>query len=855
MPDGEKRNYWISQGADVAGDIVVDSKVAWTTGESKQQILRGDVIYFWQSGDNAGIYGWGGVTSERPYSEDSDFWRFELLPKALFEKPLVEAIIADDAGLESELSTLKDGRFSLFEILPEQARVINRLIREMKQAAPPEPPQDEDEGELTGRARLTEREFFNRLTTSVSETLVPQVKEFVELARSADLWIRFGKSSLILEFLSPADQRVTVGMIRTDGTLDTRYVCYYVARVMGDPGLGKSYLQSVADLIGGTVNEDGKPWIWRVVLDGKRPSIEPLLERSDEWLEAIRTLKEGTKNRPTDPEDRVAELAGGTPTHLDTPILEDRFYRKPFAEGIGLRLRYICRDVWRSPKPDQEPNTGAFLVHLYAPWGAGKTTTLGYLEKYLKRRHPLGTDEGDDSALPWIVVNFDAWRHQHTHPEWWPLIKTVSRVVRKSLVEIEPRHRQRRACLWIKEIWWRSVRGRRYLLVSVVLFVLFLGLLASVVFGPETNGGWGIVPDEQVRGISAVVSFAAALWSLLSGVSRSLLLGSSNSASNFLRESDGPQGAFQRRFESIVRDADPYPVAIFVDNLDRCSKQYAVDFLEGIQTMFRDAPVAYVMAADRAWLCECFGKIYEDFKEITNEPGRPLGHLFLEKTFQISVPLPNINIGQREAFFRRLILAEPASGNDSRSPTLHSDTTADTEASGGNQTSAGKQESAASVQSHDQLKSAAGASSEIEENVRRLAQPESDAAMTKKLEELIQKMPSVLESNPRSIKRTVNAIGMWRMIDEVQRGRLDDEVIMRWAIAGIRWPALIDKLSERPDLAAQMGKPEPSSDVEDWLHQLFQQKDVLGVFKGEQFEYPLDETQIRRLLGMGSPAG
>jgi KAP family P-loop domain len=41
------------------------------------------------------------------------------------------------------------------------------------------------------------------------------------------------------------------------------------------------------------------------------------------------------------------------------------------------------------------------------------------------------------------------------------------------------------------------------------------------------------------------------------------------------------------------------PVVVFVDDLDRCESKYVVEFLEGIQTLFREAPITYVVAADR----------------------------------------------------------------------------------------------------------------------------------------------------------------------------------------------------------------------------------------------------------------
>src|SRR3712207_7942290 len=40
----------------------------------------------------------------------------------------------------------------------------------------------------------------------------------------------------------------------------------------------------------------------------------------------------------------------------------------------------------------------------------------------------------------------------------------------------------------------------------------------------------------------------------------------------------------------------------FVDDLDRCQSSYVIRLLEGIQTLFSDPRVMYVISADRRWL-------------------------------------------------------------------------------------------------------------------------------------------------------------------------------------------------------------------------------------------------------------
>jgi hypothetical protein len=38
-------------------------------------------------------------------------------------------------------------------------------------------------------------------------------------------------------------------------------------------------------------------------------------------------------------------------------------------------------------------------------------------------------------------------------------------------------------------------------------------------------------------------------------------------------------------------------LSIFINELDKCRESYTVEFLEGIQTLFKEADVAYIVVA------------------------------------------------------------------------------------------------------------------------------------------------------------------------------------------------------------------------------------------------------------------
>ena len=114
-----------------------------------------------------------------------------------------------------------------------------------------------------------------------------------------------------------------------------------------------------------------------------------------------------------------------------------------------------------------------------------------------------------------------------------------------------------------------------------------------------------------------------------------------------------------RRYDFLIRSARS-PVAVLIDNLDRCHAEYIVEMLEGIQTLLRHRPhagprwrrtapdrllVVFVVAADRGWLCDSYVRVYDEFASGAREPGRPFGLVFLDKIFEFMLRLPTIPAG------------------------------------------------------------------------------------------------------------------------------------------------------------------------------------------------------------------
>jgi peptidoglycan hydrolase-like protein with peptidoglycan-binding domain len=505
------------------------------------------------------------------------------------------------------------------------------------------------------------------------------------------------------------------------------------------------------------------------------------------------------------------------PTLSDLPARVDLLGRMAFAKALAERLR---DEFDRSRRGRGESDS--FMLHLEGPWGSGKTSLLGFLEQELKR-----------PPRPWMVVDFNAWRNQRAGAPWWLLISAV-------LGEAvgDPRtDRRRRLRLRLRGLWWRLQLAKAEIAV-VALALAVVGLLALT---GKLEGG------DPAGILLGTVSSAIAAVSGLHGLMTSVNGGSQRGAEAFVRQTRDPMATLRDRFDRLVRDIDR-PLAIFVDDLDRCRADYVVDLLEGVQTTFREAPVAFVVAADRYWLYDAYAKVYGDYVKTAVDPGRPLGHLFLEKTFQLSTSVPRLSPDDQQAFWRQLLAPE-----DGRRP-------------GAEALAREADREFAKLETEDRILGALdhrpGASPEErrarrEAAVRRLASPR----LQRHLEHTLAPLATLLEPNPRAMKRLVNAYGVERAI-QILEGRSAElehphERLALWTILKLRWPLLADYLSEHPGTLDDLKQRHAPAAVErdtarPYLKTLFEDPAPGRVARGEADGWggvALDPPSLRFLVG------
>ena len=427
----------------------------------------------------------------------------------------------------------------------------------------------------------------------------------------------------------------------------------------------------------------------------------------------------------------------------------------------------------------------------------------------------------------WTVIHFDAWQYQRVAPPWWWLIKAIDQQVGGRGQGFVSCWRRR-----LRDYRWRAGQLLDDLGVVGPPFLFFAILCAAAWW---LSGKVQIAEILQwtttvIAGLSALVGIA---WSGTNAVRRHLLVASPAGAKAVLQTSD-PMSDLMARYKFLIRSAGT-PVAILVDNLDRCRGEYVVELLEGIQTLFRDSTadddlpmVAYIIAADGGWLCESYLNVYEEFKETMKEPGRPFGRAFLDKIFDLSLRIPTVPAATSGTRLR---------GADEVDAAARAKTTTELDV---RETVVGLEDGG--PPDLDLRLQAVRQIAELEYRSPRRTCPDTDFELTQ--------LEALIEPGPAIVRHLRPAYCVQRTMLLLAEHELDaDELAIRrlglWTILTLRWPLLAEHLSARPDDIHALRDDEAPEHVDERLAPLF---GSLGAkrFAEQADAFLLDADAIRR---------
>jgi hypothetical protein len=506
---------------------------------------------------------------------------------------------------------------------------------------------------------------------------------------------------------------------------------------------------------------------------------------------------------------------------------EDELGRRAVAEALKDQLSRLHTDF----------RGRSFLVHVDGAWGAGKSTILRFLHELIELSHREG-NSGDTSSGDWLVITYDAWRQARVGPPWLTVLQALRTMVRS----------EQRNVTWFSIKERARLVGRWQWIAASVMLATAIALIGLVVLGGSNLSLTSF--GDVVKLLGGLLPLAAALWLIASSAGRFVTLDSRRSARTFLDTRADPMEDLTSHFDWVLRQAGK-PVLLLIDDLDRCPETFVVELLDSIQKLMRDpdpihgaavsdrraAPLMVIVAADGRWLRSSYDNTYASLASAVKEPGATIGSLFLEKIFQLSVPVPTLSDDLRSAYLASMLA----------------------ETQGPSQLMAGP-----STELVQRLHEAApedrlgvlAAATPIErvkaapEAVRLLVVEDHARAVTK---HALEQYADLLDPTPRAMKRFVMEYFMLRAVRTAEGSVVERGPLALWTIVLTRWPLLAELLRNSPPSVQLFGStPQqipssvPADIIDLFLDPPQELRNVMNHPDG-----PLDAERIRDASGQG----
>ncbi|NLT56486.1 MAG: hypothetical protein GXX79_18375 [Actinomycetales bacterium] len=503
----------------------------------------------------------------------------------------------------------------------------------------------------------------------------------------------------------------------------------------------------------------------------------------------------------------------------DNPTINDLLGRSLLAEILAQRLQRLS--------VDPEHSGQSFVIHLDGRWGSGKSTLLRLLSTRLDR-----------SA--WLVVEFDAWRQSHAGPAWWALLTALRRAV------VGRTHWWARWTFRLRETTERVRRNvALHSLTFLIFLVLAIALFRAACTGPATDGAL-----KTLCTLLGAAGSIGLVWGGCRVMARLLFWDSATGAGIFEKSQPRPMDQVAAHFAWLT-SRSRRNVLFLVDDLDRCEPAYVVELLDAVTTVIRRTSPAtssdrrpavfFLVSADGRWIRSSYEERFASLRESVRDIGRPLGYLFLDKIFQLTVPVPEMS-RTRQANYLTYLLGTtdpvaatrlPGSPNAPDRRSTEADSLAATRAS---LARARNEEEAVSIFGSVDHSAQVALARDVVDRLE-------DLSPLSATEHFLSRYTDLMEPNPRALKRAIMAYDLTRRIRRLEGRATSRETLALWTILRLRWPEVAEHLAHHPDDVVHLGD-ETTEDPPAALKDLRTDPDLRAVVRSE-LGGPLDAAAIR----------
>ena len=498
-----------------------------------------------------------------------------------------------------------------------------------------------------------------------------------------------------------------------------------------------------------------------------------------------------------------ALLTATASAQTDLPTTQDRLGYAPVVAALRALLT-------------GGKTTFPLTIAISAPWGGGKSSVMRLLRDQL-RAH--GGRPG------WVIVEFPAWRYETGEQLWAAMAKATYDAA------LDPTRLN-----WYQRLLFRirlEVRRSSPWRLVVRAAVIVLGVLLGLVIG--NLAATQLAASATALGVGALIAIAQALWVGFGDDFKRAI--ESLASKPAIAEGDGFGLLAAKQVDSLMREllANDGKVAIFIDDLDRCTPDNVVRVIEAVNQIFvagadiaseppkassgtaaptaEDKPrrLVFIMGMDRQVVARGIEVRYDALRKRLTEAGDPAGDAyglaFLDKIVQLWVTLPTPRPKALQSLLASIAGIDDAwlAAREGARRAAVADGVVSTNGAGGTE---------------------GGNGLPTERPVDVVPpEPPPEAADSTAVWEALLVGAEALEQNPRQVKRFSNAfrLQLQLVLRSSSEPFTDDQLkaLARWVAIRLRWGELAHAMDEEPALLGALersavnseGSTNPPADV------------------------------------------
>ncbi|MDO8589325.1 MAG: P-loop NTPase fold protein [Armatimonadota bacterium] len=229
---------------------------------------------------------------------------------------------------------------------------------------------------------------------------------------------------------------------------------------------------------------------------------------------------------------------------------------------------------------------GPFTIGVHQRWGHGKTTLLRLAQRLIEKEYK------DDAVTVW----FNAWQFEREEHPLFPLIGAIADEVERSSTKSKAKAGLQKVGSSLRAL----TRGMK--------FSGEMGVPLLAKFGVEFDADKALQAEELI-----------------------------GKQSDPLQAEMMYHSAF-RTLEKVSREGDGFKIVVFIDDLDRCQPDKAVNLLESVKLILSQPGFVFVLAVDRE-VIECY--LEKEYAKRCGDENKHFGRFYLDKIIQLPIYIPS----------------------------------------------------------------------------------------------------------------------------------------------------------------------------------------------------------------------